>query len=126
MYTTPSRNVLQSKSTICFGIHAWPVTYFSFFMCDIQHCSICRPSDSTASEDVGIEPRAVATTALTVRRSNHSSRSHSRLDHIHNLSLICRLFLSLIGVSYIGTFIPGTFLNVARLLLSDIFILIML
>jgi hypothetical protein len=27
----------------------------------IQHCFICRPSDSTVSEDAGIEPRTVAT-----------------------------------------------------------------
>jgi hypothetical protein len=29
-----------------------------------QHCFICRPSDSTVSEDAGIEPRTVATSAL--------------------------------------------------------------
>ncbi len=43
---------------------------FFLFMYDIQHCFICRPTDSTASEDAGFEPRTVATTALTVRRSN--------------------------------------------------------
>jgi hypothetical protein len=32
---------------------------------------ICRPSDFTVSEDAGIEHRAVATSALAVRRSNH-------------------------------------------------------
>jgi hypothetical protein len=42
----------------------------------IQHCFICRPSDSTVSEDAGIEPRTVATLALTARRSNHLARSH--------------------------------------------------
>jgi hypothetical protein len=31
----------------------------------IQHCNICRPSDSTVSEDAGIEPKTVATLALT-------------------------------------------------------------
>jgi hypothetical protein len=45
-------------------------------MYDIQHCFICRPTDSTVSEDAGIEPRPVATRALAVRRSNHSARSH--------------------------------------------------
>jgi hypothetical protein len=49
---------------------------FFFFMYDIQHCFICRPSDSTVSEDAGIGPRTVATTALAVRRTNHSARSH--------------------------------------------------
>jgi hypothetical protein len=38
---------------------------------DIQHCFICRPSDSTVPTDAGIEPRTVATGALAVRRSNH-------------------------------------------------------
>ncbi len=41
-----------------------------------QNCFICRPSDSTVSEDAGIEPGTVATSALTVRRSNHWARSH--------------------------------------------------
>jgi hypothetical protein len=39
---------------------------FIFFMYDIQHCFICRPSDSTVPEDAGIEPRTVSTTALTL------------------------------------------------------------
>jgi hypothetical protein len=46
---------------------------------------ICRPSDYTVSEDAGIEPGTVATTALAVARSNalttrlaliHWARSH--------------------------------------------------
>ncbi len=59
--------------------------WFSLFMYGIQHCFICRPSDSTVSEDAGIEPRTVATTALAVRRSNQSARSHpqTQLDLIH-------------------------------------------
>jgi hypothetical protein len=36
-------------------------------MYDIQHCFICRPSDSTVSEDAGIERRTVATTTFAVR-----------------------------------------------------------
>ncbi len=47
------------------------------------------------SEDVGIEPRSVATSALAVRRSNHSARSHPprldliniRLDLIHKSAI---------------------------------------
>jgi hypothetical protein len=46
------------------------------FMYVIQHYFICRPSDSTLSEDAGIEPRTFATLALTVRRFNHLPRSH--------------------------------------------------
>ncbi len=42
----------------------------------IEHCFICRPSDSTVSVDAGIEARTVATPALAVRRSIQSARSH--------------------------------------------------
>ena len=51
--------------------------YFSFrgifwiFKYFIQHCFICRPSDSTVPVNAGSEPRTVATMALAVRRSNH-------------------------------------------------------
>ncbi len=31
-----------------------------FFMYFIQHCFLCHPSDSTVSEDTGIEPRTAA------------------------------------------------------------------
>ncbi len=48
---------------------------FSFFYV-IQHCFICRPSDSTVSKDAGIEPRMVATLKQTARRSNRLARSH--------------------------------------------------
>jgi hypothetical protein len=47
-------------------------------MYDIQHYFICRPSHSIVSEDAGIEPRTVATTALAVKRST------IRLDLIHD------------------------------------------
>ncbi len=59
---------------------------FFLFMYDIQQCFICRPSDSTVSEDAGIESRPVATTALAVRRFNHSARSHphSARSHPHS------------------------------------------
>ncbi len=51
----------------------------------IQRHFICRPSNSSVSEDVAIEPRTVATSALAFRRSNRSARYHSqaRLDLIH-------------------------------------------
>ncbi len=38
---------------------------FFFFSYYIQHCFICRPSDSTVSTDAGIEPRTVATGSQT-------------------------------------------------------------
>jgi hypothetical protein len=47
-------------------------------MCVIQHRLICRPSDSTVSEEAGIEPGTVVTLALTVGRSNHMARSYPR------------------------------------------------
>ncbi len=60
-------------------------------MYDFQHCFICRPSDSALSEDAGIEPRTVAPTALTVRRSNHSARSHPQWTRsCHNSYLLWR------------------------------------
>ncbi len=42
----------------------WEGGDFFFFSYYIQHCFICRPSDSTVPTDAGIEPRAVATGAL--------------------------------------------------------------
>jgi hypothetical protein len=41
---------------------------------------ICHPSDSTVSEDSGIEPRTVATTAMTARRYNNSAKSHPNMQ----------------------------------------------
>ncbi len=49
-------------------IHNIKNNYFSSncAVYSIQHCFICRPSDFTVSEDAaGIEPRTVATSALT-------------------------------------------------------------
>jgi hypothetical protein len=42
----------------------------------IQHCFICRPSDSTVSEVAGIEPSTVVNLTLTARLCPHSARSH--------------------------------------------------
>ncbi len=50
-----------------------------FIVYAIQHCFTCRPSDSTVSADAGIEPRTVVTSALAVRRFNHSARSHPQM-----------------------------------------------
>ena len=44
-----------------------------------SNCLICCSSDSIVSEDAEIESRTVAITALAVRRSNHSDRSHPLL-----------------------------------------------
>jgi hypothetical protein len=60
--------------------------WFFLFIYVIQHCFICRHLDSTVSETAGIEPRTVATLALTARCSNLSARSHP-----HQLDLILKL-----------------------------------
>ena len=63
--------------------------FFGFFnfMYDIQHCFICRPTDSTVSEDAEIEPRTVVTSALAVRRSSHSATSHPQVKLLPLLSI---------------------------------------
>ena len=48
--------------------HKGGIFRFFLFIYDIQHCFICRPSDSTVSIDAGIEPRTVATTAHRKKR----------------------------------------------------------
>ncbi len=54
--------------------------FWIFWKYFIQHCFICRHSDSTVSE----KPRTIATFALAVRRSNPSARSHPHSpDLIH-------------------------------------------
>jgi nestin len=68
----------------------------------IQHSFICRPSDSTVSEDAGIEPRTVATSALTARRSAKShpqtrlDLNHTRLDLMHTRLDLNHIWLDLI------------------------------
>jgi hypothetical protein len=45
------------------------IKFILIFLCMyvIQHCFICRPSDSIGSADAGIEPRTAAALALTTR-----------------------------------------------------------
>jgi hypothetical protein len=52
-------------------------------MYDIQHCFVCRPSDSTASEDAGVAPRTVVITILSVRSHPPSVRSHASSVRSH-------------------------------------------
>ncbi len=57
-----------------------------------QHCFICRPSDSSVSEDAGIEPMTVPTIAMAVRCCNLSARSHPFSDFHPYLHIInCQL-----------------------------------
>ncbi len=66
--------------------------FWEFFsMYRIQHCFKCRPSDSTVPEDAGIDPRTVATSALAVRRSNHSARSYPRLEQISSTTRLAQI-----------------------------------
>ncbi len=60
--------------------------FFNFLSYYIQHCFICRPSDSTVPTDAGIEPRTVASGVVVVRRSNHQDRSHPLIN-----AVVCRL-----------------------------------
>ncbi len=46
--------------------------FIAFFKYFFQHCVICPFSNSDVLEDASIEPRAVATLALAVRRSDRS------------------------------------------------------
>jgi hypothetical protein len=63
---------------VFFSFNIFLGDFYLFFSYNIQHCFICRPSDSTVPTDAGIEPRTVATSALAVRCSNHQARSHRR------------------------------------------------
>jgi hypothetical protein len=59
--------------------------FFGFFKRTfIPHCFICRPSNSTVSEDAGIESRTVAieTLVLAVRRSDHPATYHPQNEKI--------------------------------------------
>jgi hypothetical protein len=69
-------NTATNEHTIFFSCRGFFGDYFMYF---IQHCFICSPSDSTVSEDAGIDLRTVAILALAVRRSNHLTRSLSTL-----------------------------------------------
>jgi len=53
----------------------------------IQHCFIRRQSDSTVSENAGIEPRTVVTSTLTVRPLT------SRLDQFDIKTCTCSLWI---------------------------------
>jgi hypothetical protein len=49
-------------------INLFTAIWLGFFVLNgMQHCFICRRSDSTVSDDALIEPRTMATSALEVR-----------------------------------------------------------
>jgi hypothetical protein len=76
MFRKKSRQILRKyriyyKKTKRFFLYIFLGDFIFFCSYNIQHCFICRPSDSTVPTDAGFEPRTVATGALAVRRSNH-------------------------------------------------------
>jgi hypothetical protein len=74
-------------------------------------CFICRPSDSTVSEEAGTEPRTVSTSALAVRRSSYSAHLihsrvhliHTRLHLIHTRLHLIHTFLLFSSAEWFGT-----------------------
>ncbi len=64
--SSPASSSLTQRISI---IRSCCFLFLCFSMYCIQHCFNCRPSDSTVSEDAGIESKNVATSALAVRRS---------------------------------------------------------
>ncbi len=81
--------VIDDRVVRSFLLKGFILFYFSYL---IQQCFICCPSDSTVSEDAEIEPRrTVATSAFTIRQSNHSARSHPHFFCIHILYIHSQL-----------------------------------
>ncbi len=74
----------HSQESLANRIQPWTKSktgrFLDFFsLCTVFNtASSATPSDSTVSEDAGIEPRTVETSALAVRRSNHQA-----IDLIH-------------------------------------------
>jgi hypothetical protein len=69
-------------------------------MYDIQHCFICRPNDSTVSEDAGIEPRTDASKVrsaylLAVRRS--TTRLDLMIDEVKDCGFSMKEVVFLMG-----------------------------
>ncbi len=67
--------MLKNQLRVYYGLDFFPLASWASWS---QRHS--RPSDSNVSEDAGTEPRTVATSALAVKRSNHSARSHPQYN----------------------------------------------
>jgi hypothetical protein len=83
------RRPAMYSSSILFGFIIFLLIYFfSYF---IQHCFICRPSDSTVPTDAWIEPRTVATSALAATWLDLIRK----LARSHRLYLGCSLYVAM-------------------------------
>ncbi len=84
--------------------------YLQYF---IQHCFVCRPSDSAVSEDAGIKPRTVTTLELAVRHTNHWARSlHFDIyKYVYpDLEFVVRSAV-MVGVEYVQVGLPHVLHN---------------
>jgi hypothetical protein len=78
--------------------------FSDFFMYVLSStCFICRPSDSTVSEDAGIEPMTFSTSALAVRRSSYSAHLNTWLHLIHTRLHLIHTFLLFSSAKWFGT-----------------------
>ncbi len=73
------------KLDTSFDIFLKPLLCLDFYAHFLRHCFICRLSDSTVSEDAGIEHKTVATSALAVRHT-----PTPRLDRITRWNFFLR------------------------------------
>jgi hypothetical protein len=69
VFFTHEKNTVQSAKQLCLYNVMIGTLFFRGirWMYFFRHCVICGPSDSTVSEDAGIEPRTVANLALAVQ-----------------------------------------------------------
>jgi hypothetical protein len=65
--------------------------FFSFCSYNIQHCFICRSSDSTVLTDAGIEPRTVALALALVLMTPVSITTAVKLPLVPNWNNIRQL-----------------------------------
>jgi hypothetical protein len=97
LYSTRQIYIFFGGGGIFLKIFFWGIFIFIFSSYYIQHCFICRPSDSTVPTDAGIEPRTVATgadaTSLDLIRSHPQILMKIRLIKPTILLNKCLLFL---------------------------------
>ncbi len=83
-----------------------PWCLYSTLMHFIQHCFICRSSDSTVSEDAGIESRTVTTSAVAVtliKKKSKFSSLKGKFREIRMEQLQSHIWLT--ASSYMGKYL---------------------